>query len=194
MSSMMPRADYLLALARGEIPSAFNDERRLPDARYVRDDARLSEGRKGALRPNDINDLILPKPPLPTNTGKDSLPREIVEGLERLRCTQPPKGYHPDRWVASVKCAVRLASDWASIALQVGWSIEELFGLDPDAPDTRLDVKGLAFSLTDNQSVVAITSQAATIRCTKTGAILRFYRTIGATRSIPAWELDRAGR
>jgi hypothetical protein len=81
---------------------------------------------------------------------------------------------------------------WARQADALGWSAEDLFGLDPVAPMTRYDTMGLIWSL-QGCPVVALTSDAATIQM-PTGNHLRFYRRAERQMSADLRQLRRRPR
>jgi hypothetical protein len=117
-----------------------------------------------------------------------SLPAEVVHGLGRLLTMSAPNNFPPARWLSAVQQAIRFAADWAPLALRLGWTVEELFGLHQAAPDARHDVKGLAFVLSGDKCICAITDSSAVIRAAS-GANLTFYRRPGPAPAILAWEL-----
>jgi hypothetical protein len=84
---------------------------------------------------------------------------------------------------------VQFATDWAPLALRLGWTPEELFGLDRAAPDTRHDRKGLAFTLSCDKHIVAVTESHAHIEAAS-GAHLRFYHQAASASAVLAWDLD----
>jgi hypothetical protein len=120
------------------------------------------------------------------------LPAEIVKGVKHLLTAPAPRDFPPARWLNAVKQAIHFATAWAPLALSLGWTAEELFGLHPIAPDRRHDAKGLAFALSDGKCIVAITANRGVIRAAS-GAKLSFYRRPGPGSAILAWELDGDG-
>jgi len=65
------------------------------------------------------------------------LPREVVDGLVKLRMMPPPRITKPDVWPEIVADAVRIADEgWAAQAIDLGWDPLDLFGWEPSAnPD-----------------------------------------------------------
>jgi hypothetical protein len=131
-------------------------------------------------------------PPADQQDGLASLPADIVQGLGRLLTMPAPRRFEQVRWSKAVKHAIRFAADWAAVALRLGWTVEELFGLHPVAPDARYDARGLAFAQTDDRCIVAITESTAVIR-TSGGANLTFYRRQYPVEATLAWELRGDG-
>jgi hypothetical protein len=127
------------------------------------------------------------------NSGSAAaLPVAIVEGLDHLLTMPAPRDFPPARWSKAVKQAIHFATAWAPLAFGLGWTAEEQFGLHQIAPDRRHDAKGLAFTLSDDKCIVAITAASAVIRAAS-GAKLTFYRRPGPESAILAWELDTGG-
>jgi hypothetical protein len=86
-----------------------------------------------------------------------------------------PAGFSPERWEQARAAALAFAEESLPRALALGWSLPELFGLHPIAPATRLDCRGLAFTIRLGARVVAMTADTARIR-TSSGALLTYYR------------------
>lgn len=82
---------------------------------------------------------------------------------------------YPARWQSVVDGALVFADQWAGKAHSLGWTVDELFGLDPVAPAARLDHRGLAFLLGNGSRVVAIDRDGADI-ITGQGSRQRYYR------------------
>jgi hypothetical protein len=68
-----------------------------------------------------------------------------------------------DRWQAVINGVGHFLDRWAGAAHALGWTAEELFGLDPVAPLVRLDQRGAAF-LIAGREVVAVTADEITFR------------------------------
>ena len=118
-----------------------------------------------------------------------SLPEEWRDGLARLRQDGNALIGSTEAWARLVADTQRLADDWASQALALGWTTLDLFGVDPKLA-RRLDRDGLAASL-EGRIVKAITSEAATL-LTPSGGTVRHYRRdkVGA---VPVWSLLASG-
>jgi hypothetical protein len=92
--------------------------------------------------------------------------------LEELAALPCPNDLQPGRWAVIRDGARRFAREWASPALALGWSHEELFELhEPFANCSR---QGAAWFVGDATSV-GVTPDAITTR-TRGGAIQRVYR------------------
>jgi hypothetical protein len=81
----------------------------------------------------------------------------------------------------------RFASQHVVEAVRLGWTAEDLFGLNPYAPATRYDGRGVATMLSEGERVVELTSDAIIIE-KPSGAKVSFQRNNGAP-SVPAWKL-----
>ena len=124
---------------------------------------------------NDINHgAVLEKDPLyeETNLTKKfeaPLYRAAFETL-LAKC---PEGVLNSRYLQAVTDAEAFLATWGAQAEALGWTAEELFGLDPFAPLARYDAMGLIWFLR-GEPVVALTERTAAI-----GAgtrFLTFYR------------------
>lgn len=105
------------------------------------------------------------------------LPRDWAEPFAKLLRGSPPGYFSPTRWANVVAGATIFADEWATQALRLGWSAEEVFGLDDVAPAARHDRKGLAWSLSDGKRIAAIDQRGADI-LTGQGSKQRFYRRV----------------
>jgi hypothetical protein len=112
---------------------------------------------------------------------------EIIDGLAALDKMAPLAGFSADRWTTMVKAMWRFGNQHAMDALQLGWTVTDLFGLNPYAPATRVDGRGIATMLSEGERVVKISSDAIVIE-KPSGAHLTFRPNNGAP-SVPAWKL-----
>src|SRR5438128_10375216 len=62
------------------------------------------------------------------------MPDEWQHGLALLGDRLVPEGANPDRWAQVVADARRIATVYLDEVLKAAWSIENLFGFDPDEP------------------------------------------------------------
>ena len=143
---------------------------------YERDKVRFSAYHppRDAKLPLDLN-AKLPldlnaKLPLDLNA---KLPLDLIAGLNKLRFglsrwDRPP-------WDSVLKGAVRFALEWHNIAMDVGWTMIELYGLHPIAPGPRVQCRGFAFMYYRTDDVVLeITPEAIVFK--RGSSILRYYR------------------
>jgi hypothetical protein len=120
----------------------------------------------------DANDAFEERAAIAEYEG--GLPRAVAEGIARLETLPALKRFSEKRRQAIIDGTAKFADVWAAKALKLGWSVEELFGLHPSAPEARLDACGLAFLL-DSGEVIAMDEKTAVIR-SFTGIITRYYR------------------
>jgi hypothetical protein len=111
---------------------------------------------------------------------------EISGGFAALAKMAPPAGFSADRWTTIVDAIRRCDSQHVVEAIRLGWTVEDLFGMNPYAPATRYDGRGVATMLSEDDRVVALSSDAIVIE--RNGAKLSFRRNNGAP-SVPAWKL-----
>lgn len=102
-------------------------------------------------------------------------PREWADAFAKIVDGPVPGDFDAARWRAIVDGALVFADQWATEAHRLGWTVEEVFGLDKVAPNARLDQRGLAWLLGDGSTVAELDEQGADI-LTRRGARLRFYR------------------
>lgn len=87
-----------------------------------------------------------------------SLPIGLEAGLRALARQTPPRLVNNDQWRAAVRDALRLASEgWATIALTMGWTEHDVFGI---GPVDDWEFSGLAVWLR-GRSIVLLDGQCA---------------------------------
>ncbi len=101
------------------------------------------------------------------------VPREWADGFARLLSTPAPSGVLPRDWMATLDAAGNFIDQWAEKAQRLGWTVTELFGVDPKAPLARLDRRGVAFALAGHQ-VRAITENEVVTE--RDGQRMRLFR------------------
>lgn len=73
------------------------------------------------------------------------LPRDWASGLRRMNTMDMPRGARRERWAELVLDAHRFAWGWQAEAIEQGWTLESLFGFNPNEPFQ--DEAGLVFSI-----------------------------------------------
>lgn len=116
------------------------------------------------------------------------LPEEWQHGLERLAMKPLPAGFSEERWAMGVRWAHRIAREHGLLLFVGGWATEDLFGLHPEAPSSRYDAMGLAFTLREPCRIVMLNRERAVIR-NGSGAQSVFYAKQCSSESVPAWTL-----
>ena len=102
------------------------------------------------------------------------LPREWAEGLAIL-CTIPNPLNTPDEtWRTIVNSAAKFADIWGQQAVDLGWSVRDVFGCNPLRPQDRVDQAGLVWLIGEGE-VVAITADTAVLLM-PTGSRLTYFR------------------
>ncbi|MGI8839893.1 MAG: hypothetical protein ACR2F8_03770 [Caulobacteraceae bacterium] len=101
------------------------------------------------------------------------VPAEWADGFAALDAMPVPRGVGEAAWRAMLDAAGRFLDAWGSRCAALGWTADELLGLDADAPMNRLDRRGAAFLIMEGE-VLAVTGEAITIRMG--GAVQRIYR------------------
>ncbi len=102
------------------------------------------------------------------------VPREWAEGYARL-CTIPrDPDFTEERWVRLIDDAGRFLDRWAVQVAAMGWTTLEVFGVHPNKPDARTDMKGLVPCI-GGAEVVAVSADSVTIQ-TPSGSRQRIFR------------------
>jgi hypothetical protein len=125
----------------------------------------------------------------PVAPSVGSLPREIADGVHAILSADGAQGIPPQRWPRVQRDVMRLhEGSWAQQALNLGWTVVDLFGCDRRAPWHRLDRGGLVL-LIGGHEIAELTGDNAALR-TSTGSVLRFRRRPPATPPVALlWEL-----
>jgi hypothetical protein len=94
--------------------------------------------------------------------------------LRALDARRPDRVEDHGRWRQAVADGETFLARWDERALGLGWTVDDLFGLNPLAPLLRYDAMGLLWLLR-GRSVVALTSESAAIE-NPNGAICVYRR------------------
>jgi len=160
---------------------------------------RNSAGNKLETTPNsNISPVITPETNSPLNheafiecaaiIESYGVPREWAEGFATL-CTMPrPAAYASERWKHLVDDGGRFLDAWGRQAAALGWRAVDVFGVNPDAPESRYDGMGLV-PLLNGSRVKAITADTARVE-NSDGTGLTFYRRRQAQDAIALWDLE----
>ena len=116
-------------------------------------------------------------------------PREWAEGLALLTTMPPAEGYTAGAWAALVDDAARFLDRHGATAAQLGWSVLDCFGIDPERPATGDAAAGLVPMLRGEWAVDAIHRDRAELVKRATGARQSFYRPTAPNGARPAWNL-----
>lgn len=117
-------------------------------------------------------------------------PKEWVEGFARLDIGKPIRGFSPDRWRQLLDDGGRFLDHWARRAAELGWTAEDVFGLNPAAPAARQASKGLVPLIGDGK-VIDIKADRATIQM-PSGSCLTYYLRRPNPDAVVVWELAAA--
>jgi hypothetical protein len=156
------------------------------------------------IDPIDAIDAIDTAPEDKTKTGLDDfeeraaiiefdadVPCEWAEGFAKL-CTIPRHpDYREERWQQLIDDAGWFMDRWAAQVSAMGWSIEEVFGVHYDKPDTRIDLKGLVPCI-GGKEVVAVSADSVTIQ-SPSGNRQRIFRRPDEQSQgrVPAWDIKQ---
>lgn len=117
------------------------------------------------------------------------VPREWAEGYARL-CTIPrDPDFTEERWLRLIDDSGRFLDRWAVQVAAMGWRTLEVFGVHPDKPDARTDLKGLV-PFIDGREVVAVSADSVTVQ-TPSGAHQQIFRRsdLQSPGRVRIWEL-----
>lgn len=113
---------------------------------------------------------------------------EVAAGLDLLARSPPPWGDR-EAWAELVANLRAFEERWGGIARAAGWSVVQLYGLDPDAPHARLSRMGGAWlACMPGRQVIAVDDRAITV-VMRTASRLRIYRGDGDQEAVLAWTL-----
>ena len=111
------------------------------------------------------------------------IPDEWEHGLVLLHDRTLPRGATPERWAQIIADALQLATHYAEIVVPAGWSIENLFGFEPDQADGLF---GLAVAMRGGV-LAKIDSTDAVIRI---GSTYTIHRPLMPAGSALLWTFD----
>jgi hypothetical protein len=92
--------------------------------------------------------------------------------IGELRSRPCPDGFAPQRWAVLCNGVAHFARQWATQAVSLGWTFDELFALAE--PFANVSLQGDAWFVGDSK-VTALTADSMTLR-TEGGATQRIYR------------------
>jgi hypothetical protein len=101
---------------------------------------------------------------------------------------------HPDfteeRWKTLIDDAGRFIDQWAMQVAAMGWTVGEVFGVNYDKPNTRIDLKGLVPCI-GGREVIAVSADSVTIQM-PSGARQRIFRRADkqSPGRVPVWEVS----
>jgi hypothetical protein len=121
------------------------------------------------------------------------IPRAWAEGYAAMQRAEVPAwaARYPGLWADLVTAVGRFLDRWGRQAAALGWDATDLFGVFPTAPLARIDQLGLALLLVDGGQVVAMTTDAVSIKL-RSGVAQVFrksHKNAREPRTIPIWAL-----
>ena len=97
-------------------------------------------------------------------------------------CRSCPAGVPEPRWRQAIRDAERFLREWGETAERLGWTADDLFGLHPTVPLSRVDRMGLIW-LVKGERVAELTQTTA-----RFDRGLAFYRRpVGVERASTLW-------
>ena len=123
----------------------------------------------------DAPSLALPPTPQPQA-------RAWREAFARISPTTPPcPGLNLKKWSEMHTVALRFLSEHADRAGELGWTTEELFGVDDKVGAVRVDACG-ALMVSGGRPVVAVEKDRIRF------GITSYYHAKGKVPSVPVWD------
>jgi hypothetical protein len=114
--------------------------------------------------------------------------REWAEGFARLNLAGRPTAFSKAQWEQLLDDAGRFLDDgWAVKTAKAGWSVLDVFGVHPLAPNARYDAMGL-IPLIRGGALVDIRSDRAVIK-SRSGNNLTFYLRRDSAEAVALWDL-----
>jgi hypothetical protein len=92
---------------------------------------------------------------------ESGVPEVYAEPFAMLQVACPPK-VPVDRWRQAVNDAGIFLDRWGYAAEQLGWPIEDVFGLHPKAPLSRFDYMGIIWGLRGARVLALAATEAVT--------------------------------
>lgn len=158
-----PPVDLAL-LKCGHLPDGLNNEP------YVNTDKKTH-----TKQPDKTDETVFAPVEWAAKLVASGLPPEWAMPLTEILCGPPPGDFDAAYWRRLLPGARIFIDQWAAKAYQLGWTAEDVFGLDEIKPAARYDRKGLAWLLIDGARVIELDLLGADI-ITRQGSRQRYYR------------------
>jgi hypothetical protein len=100
------------------------------------------------------------KGPVAVPVREPVLPPAVYRAAYADLCATCPAGVPEPRWRQAIADAERFLTEWGELAERLGWTADDLFGLHPTVPLSRMDHMGL-LGLLKGQRVVLLTATEA---------------------------------
>ena len=123
-----------------------------------------------------------------TNDVVTDLPAPWWEALAKLEEMKCPPAIPAERWSRAVLDARYLVTEWGLALVSMGWQIQDLFAVHPEAPLARYDCMGLTLLLRGCR-VGPIDGPRIKLH-TRSGSIMSFGRLTGLpAEAVMLWDL-----
>jgi|GEM_PF-6917396 len=119
------------------------------------------------------------------------IPRDSAEAFARV-CLKRPASITKQGWQRIVDNTGRLLDDKNNLHEMVrhGWSIADIFGCHPGAPEVRQDVKGLLLLLDESEVISIVNEKVIGLRRTHSGSMLFYRKPLNPSpERVMIWEL-----
>ncbi len=116
------------------------------------------------------------------------------EGVAKIADAPIPAWSSKGPWNRLVRDAKTFSDLWLERAVECGWSVNEMFGMNPKPDARRVDLLGLV-PLISGRDILALDAFSAVIR-NPIGDAGRYYLGFDRSAAVPLWDVvkGRAGR
>jgi hypothetical protein len=111
------------------------------------------------------------------------IPRAWAEGFAMLNLTRVPSDFSQKEWERVLDDGGRFLDEWADKASELGWTVDEVFGVTPYDSPGRRHRQGLVFLIAGGE-VVDMSDRRATIRRQDRTILTRFAGTTSNVEGI----------
>jgi hypothetical protein len=112
-----------------------------------------------ATDPNDLSAISASLPSLAGMVEKPLLPEAYQKAMVAIEAACP-NGVPVERWQRALADAGSFFALWGDTAERLGWTADDLFGLHPTAPLSRMDHMGLVWLLKGERVVLLTATEA----------------------------------
>jgi len=112
-----------------------------------------------ATDPNDLSAISASLPSLAGMVEKPLLPEVYQKAMVAIEAACP-NGVPVERWQRALADAGSFFALWGDTAERLGWTADDLFGLHPTAPLSRMDHMGLIWLLKGERVVLLTATEA----------------------------------
>lgn len=121
-----------------------------------------------------------------TRIQRRPAPVSWVEGVAAMQTMPPPNGFTTQHWAEACSDAIRLLARYGGELHAKFWSVEDVFGVHPDAPANRYSALGLVFLIHGGSVPFIATTQADIVTRSK---VMQTYPRSPHPEAVAVWRL-----